>query len=133
MIVDTSALVAIIKREHEAPAFIDRLAKAIRTGERVAISAANLFELSLVIDRLKDPGLSQRIDALLEVFHVVVVDVTRRDIDLARIGNSRFGKGRHPAKLNFGDCFAYALAKQTGEPLLFKGNDFAQTDVVSAV
>ncbi len=133
MIIDSSALVAIIKQEIDAPIFVKRLAQAIGDGERAAISAANLFELSLVVDRLKDDDLSRRVDELLEAFHVVVVDVTQRDAGLARIANRRFGKGSHLARLNFGDCFAYALAKQTGEPLLFKGDDFAQTDIVSAI
>ncbi len=133
MIVDTSALVAILVDEPEAGAYLERFRHASRVGERASITAANLFELMLVIDGRKDDQLSAAVDALLFALNVVVVAV---DADLAaraRAANRSFGRRFHPARLNFGDCFAYALAKQTGEPLLFKGDDFSQTDIVSAV
>ena len=133
MIVDTSALVAILNDEPETAGFLERFQQAIRRGERAAITAANLFELMLVIDGRKDAQLSEEVDHLLGAMGVVVVAV---DVGLAagaREANRRYGRRFHRARLNFGDCFAYALAKQTGEPLLFKGDDFAQTDIVSAV
>ncbi|WP_309629447.1 type II toxin-antitoxin system VapC family toxin [Brevundimonas sp.] len=133
MIVDTSALVAILQGEPEADVFVGRLTEARRKGERAAITAANLFELMLVIDGRKDDELSKSVDALFGALGLVVVPVDAELAAKARLANRSYGRRFHPAKLNFGDCFAYALAKQTGEPLLFKGEDFAQTDVVSAV
>lgn len=133
MIVDTSAVVAILRREEDAERYLAALAAAHERGERLAMSAATLFELTLVIDRLKDPQLSVETDAFMAILGLEVIDVTAQTAAEARSANLRFGKGFHPAKLNFGDCLVYALAKQTGEPLLFKGDDFAQTDIVSAV
>lgn len=133
MIVDTSALVAILNDEPEANGFLERFRQATREGERSAITAANLFELMLVIDGRKDAQLSEDVDHLLSALGVVVVAVDGGLAGEAREANRRYGRRFHPAGLNFGDCFAYALAKQTGEPLLFKGEDFAQTDIVSAV
>lgn len=133
MIVDTSALVAILRREEDADRYVAALAAADRRGERLAIGAATLFELMLVIDRLRDPELSTATDRLIQLLRLEIVDASPETAAEARLANQRYGKGFHPARLNFGDCFAYALARQTGEPLLFKGDDFAQTDVVSAV
>ena len=133
MIVDTSALVAIIKSEPERPAYLACLSSMIGRGDSVRMSSASLFELTLVIDGLKDPELSSDMDELLETLGLEVVDVTARRAALAREANRKFGRKFHPARLNFGDCFAYALAKELDEPLLFKGNDFAQTDIWSAL
>lgn len=133
MIADASALIAILRREVDADRYIAALSAANDRGERMAIGAATLFELALAIDRLKDAALSADADLLIQVLKLEVVDVTAETAVLARSANRLFGKGVHPARLNFGDCLVYALAKQTGEPLLFKGDDFAQTDIVSAV
>lgn len=130
MIVDTSALVAIIRAEPEAERFLD----AIRESEEVLLSAAAYLELGIVIDRVGDPILSRRLDDLLRELNIVVVDVTPEHVRTGRAAYRDFGKGSgHPAGLNFGDCFSYALATCTGDTLLFKGDDFAQTDVRSAV
>jgi len=125
VIVDTSAMVAVLRRETEADRFIDRLLAA----SDVRISAGTLLELRIVAER---DGGSEELAELLETLGVEVVPVDARQVDLAFDGFRRFGKGRHPAGLNFGDLFAYALAQVLGEPLLFKGDDFARTDIAAA-
>lgn len=128
MIVDTSALMAIIQQEPEQPTFI----AAILSAPERSISAGSWVELGAVLGRRK-PQLAQDADALLDALGLSIVEVTAEQ---ARIGHSaylEFGRGRHEARLNFGDCFSYALAKATGRPLLFKGNDFIRTDIVPAV
>ncbi len=97
------------------------------------MSAGNLIELSAVVEGQFGIEVAQQCDALLRRAGIVIEPVTVEQAHLARQAFHDFGKGRHAAGLNFGDCFAYALAKITGEPLLFKGNDFKKTDVVSAV
>ena len=129
MIVDTSALVAIINSEPEAVHF---LAVLIREP-KVRLSAVTYFEFGMVVDNWRDEATSLKVDRLLSGIEAEIVDVDAQTARAARAAYRRFGKKNHPAKLNFGDCFAYALAKQTGEPLLFKGDDFAQTDIISAV
>ena len=129
MIVDSSALVAIINAEPEAFAFLSLL----NQSSDVKISAVTAFEFGMVVDRYRRPNASVAADRLLLQIEAEIVTVDARTAQDARAAYMRFGKGFHPAQLNFGDCFAYALAKETGEPLLFKGNDFAQTDVISAV
>lgn len=133
MIVDTSALVAIIRGEPDFETYAKRLDDAVRDQNAIRMSAASLFELALVIDAYKDPGLSSDMDELVETLGLQIVDVTAARAALAREANRRFGRKFHPARLNFGDCFAYALATELGEPLLFKGEDFAQTDVRQAL
>ncbi|AQR62363.1 hypothetical protein BZG35_12450 [Brevundimonas sp. LM2] len=133
MIVDTSAIVAIIRNEPEKDLFSGRLVGARSAGEATRISAATLVELTTVVDRYKEARASRLLDALLAELRLEVVPVDGALAVVARAANLKFGKGFHPARLNLGDCFAYALAKQTGERLLFKGSDFAQTDIVSAV
>ena len=129
MIVDSSALVAILFNEPEAKAFLTLLMES-----PASISAANYFEAGMVIDRKTlDEIPRQAFDTLVQITRLRVVDVTRSQAEGARAAHRRYGKGNDPAQLNFGDCFAYALAKETGEPLLFKGNDFSRTDIVSAV
>jgi ribonuclease VapC len=130
VIVDTSAIMAIVKDEPEAEAFATLLA-----GSAVnRISAATLVETSIVIDRSLPPSAHARLDALLDGTAMVIESVTAEHADLARTAHRRFGRGSgHPARLNFGDCFAYALAKATGEPLLYKGDDFGHTDIRSAL
>ena len=129
MIVDSSALLAIVFNEPEAGSFLRLMMQGSCT-----ISAANYFEAGLVVDRRSRDEIPRRaFDTLLLATQLRIVDVTRDQADQARAAYREFGKGNHPAALNFGDCFAYALARETGEPLLYKGNDFAQTDVISAV
>ncbi len=125
MVIDTSALVAILLDEPDRPELVQTLADApVR-----AISAATLLESSSVIEaRLGDAG-GRELDLLLHRANVVVISVDERQAALARSAWRRFGKGRHTAGLDYGDCFAYALAIERDEPLLFKGDDFAATDV----
>lgn len=133
MIVDTSALVAVIRSEPDGPRYLKAMADAVGRGETLTLSAANLLELYLVIDRGRSDALSRVADAALTQFPLRIAPVTEDLALAAREANRRFGRGSgSAARLNFGDCFAYALARQTGEPLLFKGDDFAQTDIVSA-
>jgi len=93
------------------------------------MSAANYLETGIVIDANRDDGLSERLDRLIVHFEIDVVPVTLAHAKLARSAYRRFGKGYHPAALNFGDCFAYALARSEAAPLLFKGDDLPQTDI----
>jgi ribonuclease VapC len=126
MIIDTSALIAILRNEPESLFY----AKAIESATRRRISAANFLEAAIVIDGSSDPIASRRFDELMREAQIVVEPVTEAHARIAREAYRDFGKGSgHPAKLNFGDCFAYALAQATGEPLLFKGDDFGHTDL----
>jgi ribonuclease VapC len=130
MILDSSAIVAILGNEAERETYL----RALAADSQPQISAATYLEASLVIDRFRDPVLSRRFDELLSALDVEVVNVTPRQAHTARAAYRDFGKGSgHPAGLNFGDVFAYALAVETGEPLLFKGNDLVHTDVRPAV
>lgn len=130
MIVDSSALIAILRGEPEARA----CARAIENAAHRRLSAANFLETAAVIDGSRDPIASRRFDDLLREAQISIEPVTERQARIARDAYRDFGKrGKHPAGLNFGDCFAYALAKDTGEPLLFKGDDFNHTDIVSAL
>jgi ribonuclease VapC len=126
MVADTSALLAILFDEPDAQAIIDRI---LPHGIR-RVSAANLLEAGIKADNHVNPTIGPALDALLVSMGFQVEPVTSDQVKLARDAYRRFGKGNHPAALNYGDCFAYALAKSTGEPLLFKGNDFARTDIV---
>ncbi|WLB24507.1 type II toxin-antitoxin system VapC family toxin [Bradyrhizobium japonicum] len=125
MVIDASAIVAIAFNEPEAKSFRERVADdPVRL-----ISAATVFEASMVIEtRLGEAG-GGDLDLWLHKADVEIVPVTAEHADQARRAWRRYGKGRHPAGLNFGDCFSYALAALSGEPLLFKGNDFSQTDI----
>jgi ribonuclease VapC len=130
MILDTSAIIAILRNETEAPVF----AKAVEEAAHRRISAINYVEAAAVIDGSRDPIASRRFDDLLREAQVAVEPVTEAQARIAREAYRDFGKGSgHPAKLNFGDCFAYALAKARNESLLFKGDDFSQTDVADAL
>jgi ribonuclease VapC len=130
MIIDTSALLAILRAEAEARSCADAVE---RSGVR-RISAGTFLEAALVIDSSRDPIASRRLDELLQAADIIVEPVTQEQAQIGRGAYRDFGKGSgHPAQLNFGDCFAYALAKTTGEPLLFKGNDFVHTDVTPAI
>jgi ribonuclease VapC len=125
MIVDTSALVAVLYGEPEARDFVEH----IRAADVCRISVANHVELSMVVESQLGPNGMRQADAFLRRAGVVVEPVTIEQGDLARQAFLDFGKGRHKAGLNFGDCFAYALARATGEALLFKGDNFALTDI----
>lgn len=129
MIVDTSAVIAILFNEADALVY----AQAIAQADSCAISAANFVEVSVVVEA-QTKGLGPRqVDAFFRRAGIVIESVTEDHAFVARQAYSDFGKGRHPAGLNFGDCFAYALAKSSGEPLLFKGRDFAKTDIEPAL
>jgi ribonuclease VapC len=125
MILDTSALVAVLYGEPEARDFVER----IHAADVCRISVANHVELSMVVESQLGANGMRQADAFLRRAGVVVEPVTIEQGDLARQAFLDFGKGRHKAGLNFGDCFAYALARATGEALLFKGDDFALTDI----
>lgn len=125
IVVDTSALMAILLDEPEAKPFF----RTIMASPRTCIGAPTLLELHIVTarDRIGDPA--QRVVELLSSLALDVAAWDAIHADVARTAFLRFGKGRHPAKLNFGDCMSYALAKSLDAPLLFKGDDFALTDV----
>jgi ribonuclease VapC len=125
VILDSSAVVAILRAEPEAPA----MARAIDRAEACAVSAVSYVESAIVIDSARDPIASGRFDDFFRESGIVVESVTEWQAEIARQAYRDFGKGRHRAGLNLGDCFAYALAKEQGEPLLFKGDDFCHTDV----
>ncbi|WP_085808555.1 type II toxin-antitoxin system VapC family toxin [Sphingomonas sp. TZW2008] len=129
MIVDTSVLICLLREEPDHGRFVHALAES---ADEITISAANYLETAIVIDANNNPALSERFDAVIEFWHIAVAPVTPEQARLARTAYRQFGKGRHPAALNFGDCFAYALAKETGRPLLYKGADFTRTDVTPA-
>jgi ribonuclease VapC len=125
MIVDTSAIIAILRGEREAAA----IAGALNRAPICRISAVGYVEAGVVTDGNRNPILSRRLDDLLHDAEIQVESVTPKQAEIARYAYRDFGKGRHKAGLNLGDCFAYALAKETGEPLLFKGADFGYTDI----
>jgi ribonuclease VapC len=129
VILDTSAIAAILFAEEEEDRFLDAMVGA----PKLRISAATLVEATMVIEGRGGPEMADVIDALLLRVGAEVCPVTAETARIARDGWRRFGKGRHRARLNLGDCFAYALAQERGEPLLFKGDDFAQTDVKAAI
>ncbi len=129
MIVDSSAILAILFAEPDAAVF----AAAMSAADSCKISAATFVEVAVVVEaQTKGRGNSQ-LDAFLRRAGLVIEPVTEEQGHLARQAYSDFGKGRHPASLNFGDCFSYALAKASGEALLFKGGDFSRTDIESAL
>lgn len=130
MIIDTSALIAILRREPDARTFME----AVEAASIRRISAATFVEAAIVVDGNRDPVLTRRFDELIEETQMSIEPVTDSQASLARAAYRDFGKGSgHPASLNFGDCFAYALAKELKEPLLFKSNDFARTDIKPAL
>lgn len=130
MIIDTSALIAILRDEPDALVY----ARAIEAATSRRVSAVNFVEAAVVIDGSRDAIASRRFDELFATAQLVVEPVTRDQAKIAREAYRDFGKGSgHPAALNLGDCFAYALAKVSSEPLLYKGNDFARTDLKSAL
>ena len=129
MIVDSSALLAVLNREPDC----ERLETAIQTAASCQMSMANILETSIVIESRGGAEAGRELDAFLERAAIEPVPVTISQLEAARRAWRQYGKGRHPAGLNFGDCFAYALARTTGEPLLYKGDDFARTDIPAAI
>jgi ribonuclease VapC len=125
VVIDSSAILAIMLGEPEA----QPLAMAIANDPRRLISAFSQPEASVVIEARKGEVGGRELDLLLHRAQVQVIDLNAEQVDLARQAWRNYGKGRHPAGLNIGDCCAYALAKYAGEPLLFKGDDFSKTDI----
>ncbi|HET9401062.1 MAG TPA: type II toxin-antitoxin system VapC family toxin [Candidatus Acidoferrales bacterium] len=127
---DTSAIIAILRAEPDAAAF----AQAIESAVTPKISAVNFVEAAAVIDGSRNPFASRRFDDFLRAAEFTIEPVTEQQARIARDAYRDFGKGSgHRAGLNLGDCFAYALAKVSGEPLLFKGHDFDHTDITSVL
>jgi ribonuclease VapC len=129
MIIDTSAIIAILFNEADARIY----AEAIGNSENCRISASTFGETAIVIEAQTKNGGSQQFDVFIRRAGIRVEPVTLEQAHIARQAYSDFGKGRHLAGLNFGDCYSYALAKASGEPLLFKGEDFRRTDIGSAL
>ncbi len=125
MIVDSSAILAILFNEPDAAAYATEIANA----SSCRISAANYVEAAVVVESQSPNGGGRQFDTFMRRAGITIASVTEEHALLARQAYADFGKGRHPARLNFGDCFSYALAKACREPLLFKCNDFSQTDV----
>jgi ribonuclease VapC len=125
MVIDTSALLAIFLAEPERQGFLDRIIDA----ESRLISAANALETGIVLEAKRGEAAGREFDLFLVRARFQIVPVNAEQVEIARSAWRKYGKGHHPAALNFGDCFAYALAKSSGEALLAKGADFAQTDI----
>jgi len=129
MVIDSSALIAVLLGEPDAEVFSEAIANA---SKRI-VSAFSALETSIVIESKKgDPG-GRELDLLLHKARIEIVPINEEQFELARRAWRDFGKGRHPAGLNIGDCCSYALSKYSGEPLLFKGEDFSKTDIQSAL
>ncbi len=128
MIVDTSALIAILEQEPEA----ERIARTLASMSERMLSAANLVEVGIVMQARRGDDGGRDLDLLIAKLKVEIVPFTAKQADVARKAFRRYGRGRHSARLNFGDCCAYALAKDESAPLLLKGDDFGQTDVMVA-
>ncbi len=128
MIIDTSAIMAILFDESDAAHY----AQTISTAWPRRMSVVALLEAAMVVEGKGGTAAGRQLDAFLDEAAIELMPVTLEHVEAARRAWRRFGKGNHPAALNFGDCFAYALAKTTGEPLLFKGDDFVHTDIKAA-
>jgi ribonuclease VapC len=128
VILDTSAIIAVLRDEPEAAA----MAQAMEQAGASHVSAVSYVEAAIVIDSSRSPVSSRRFDDFFRQAHIVIESVSPEHARIAREAYRDFGKGRHRAGLNFGDCFSYALAKERGETLLFKGDDFCQTDIEAA-
>ena len=129
MVIDSSVLVAILLGEDEAV----RFAQTIESAPARLLSAASLLEASIVVETRKGDAAAQELDLLIYRAGLEIVPVDQEQAEIAREAWRRFGKGRHPAGLNYADCFSYALAKVKSAPLLFKGEDFSRTDLQAAV
>ena len=130
LVIDTSALAAVVFGESDANAMAAVIAANV--GD-IGVSAATLVESEIVVESRQGPDALNDLRALLQRTDATIVAVDKEQASLASAAWRRFGKGRHPAGLNLGDCFSYALAKRLGAPLLFKGDDFGQTDITSAL
>jgi ribonuclease VapC len=128
MVLDTSALLAILLNEPEASS----MALAIAADPRRLLSAFTALETSVVVEAIKGENGGREFDLLVHKANLDIVPMDAGQAELARSAWRKYGKGRHPAGLNIGDCCSYALARYTGEPLLFKGDDFARTDTKRA-
>ena len=129
MIVDSSAIIAILFGEPDAAFYANAIASASAAPQGVSISAVTYVEAAVVVESQISAAGGQQFDAFMRRAGIAVEAVTEQHALLARQAYADFGKGRHPAGLNFGDCYSYALAKASREPLLFKGKDFSQTDI----
>lgn len=125
MVIDTSALVAILLGEPEAA----RLAGVIAADSKRLTSAVSALETGIVIEAKKGPSGGRELDLLLHKAQIEITSLNDEQVQIARVAYAKFGKGKHPAGLNLGDCCSYALARYAGEPLLFKGTDFGRTDI----
>lgn len=131
MILDASAVLAVLLKEEGSKVYLDQLDKSRGS---CSMSAPSWLECCIKVDSYKDPILSRRVDEFIAKAEIDIVEFTPGQATIARQAYRDFGKGSgHPAQLNFGDCFSYALAKERQEPLLFKGNDFSHTDIQSAI
>jgi ribonuclease VapC len=128
MIIDTSAIIAVLFNEDDAKVY----AQSISQSDSRRMSAATFVETAIVVETQTKTSGSRQLDAFLRKADITIEPVTEEHAHIARQAFIDFGKGRHPAGLNYGDCFSYALAKATGEPLLYKGKDFSKTDLVAA-
>lgn len=128
MIIDTSAIIAILFDEEDAPVY----AEAITRADSCRISAATFVEIAIVVEAQTKGSGSRQLDAFLRRAGITIEPVTEEQAHIARHAFIDFGKGRHSAALNYGDCFSYALSKVTREPLLYKGKDFSKTDLTAA-
>ena len=129
MVVDSSALLAILLQESDAQAH----AEAIESVEQPLVSAATVVEVGMVLVGREGPEAREALEAFLSAAGLLVVPVDGEQAEIALDSFVAYGKGRHAAGLNYGDCFSYALAKATGQPLLYKGGDFAKTDIAAAL
>ena len=129
MVIDTSALIAVLTGEPDAELYI----RAVDRDPRRLMSVASILEADIVLEKRFGPDGPAELDALLRRLPIEAVPVDGDQLEWARYAHRTYGRGLHPAALNFADCFSYALAKSTGEPLLFKGLDFSRTDVRSAL
>jgi ribonuclease VapC len=128
MVIDTSALLAILLAEPEAESFV----RAIAGDPKRLVSALTALEAAIVVGARKGPAGVRELDLLFHSSGITIVSLDSDQVLLARAAYEKFGKGRHPAGLNLGDCCSYALARSSGEPLLFKGDDFSKTDLLVA-
>ena len=125
MVIDSSAIIAVLLNEANAA----QIAEAIDSGSQRLLSAASLLEASITIESRKGEAAGRELDLLIYRAAIEVVAVDQNQAEIARIAWRRYGRGRHPAGLNYGDCFSYALARSRGLPLLFQGEDFSRTDI----
>lgn len=126
MVIDTSAILAIFLGEPARQQFLQQL----RDADTRLLSAGNALETSIVLEARRGPSIVRELDLFVHRTKIDIVSVDTEQVEAARAAWRMYGRGRHPAGLNFGDCFAYALAKVSGEPLLATGTDFARTDIV---